>query len=246
VASDDQKMPQHDGLVASAMPEGQRSGIQFNGLQEFRDPRSLPASQAGSSARGAGNQPGSRSSIGQIAALQSKLVQASQLRPESAASLGAQANVRAGEQYLVFSLLECECALKAEHIQGVERLVDVTPVPNVVPWVRGVMNLRGSVASVVDLRAFLDMEQLPYNPRTRLLSVQYNEMVICLAVDGVSDMVPIHDTAITQISTRQTYIPQWALPYAYGSALLNKRVIVLLDAARLLFSDKMQHYSVEL
>jgi purine-binding chemotaxis protein CheW len=172
-------------------------------------------------------------------------VQASQLRPESGA-LGAQANVRAGEQYLVFSLLESECALKAEHIQGVERLVDVTPVPNVVPWVRGVMNLRGSVASVVDLRAFLDMEQLPYNPRTRLLSVQYNEMVICLVVDGVSDMVPIHDTAITQISTRQTYIPQWALPYAYGSALLDKRVIVLLDAARLLFSDKMQHYSVEL
>jgi purine-binding chemotaxis protein CheW len=108
------------------------------------------------------------------------------------------------------------------------------------------MNLRGSVASVVDLREFLDMEQLPYNPRTRLLSVQYNEMVICLAVDGVSDMVPIHDTAITQISTRQTYIPRWALPYAYGSALLDKRVIVLLDAARLLFSDKMQHYSVEL
>jgi purine-binding chemotaxis protein CheW len=59
-------------------------------------------------------------------------------------------------------------------------------------------------------------------------------------------MVPIYDTAITQISTRQTYIPQWALPYAYGSALLDKRVIVLLDAARLLFSDKMQHYSVEL
>ena len=245
MASDDQKMPQHDALVEQAMPEGQRSGIQSRGLQEFRDPRSLAASQAGSSAWGAGNQSGSRSSIGQIAALQAQLAQASQLRPESVA-LGAQANVRASEQYLVFSLLECECALKAEHIQGVERLVDVTPVPNVVPWVRGVMNLRGSVASVVDLRAFLDMEQLPYNPRTRLLSVQYNEMVICLAVDGVSDMVPIHDTAITQISTRQTYIPRWALPYAYGSALLDKRVIVLLDAARLLFSDKMQHYSVEL
>jgi purine-binding chemotaxis protein CheW len=172
-------------------------------------------------------------------------MQASQLRPDSLAS-GAQANVRAGQQYLVFSLLECECAFKAQHIQGVERLVDVTPVPNVVSWVKGVINLRGSVASVVDLRAFLDMEELPYNPRTRLLSVQYDEMVICLAVDGVSEMVPIPETAITQVSTRQTYIPQWALPYTYGSAVLDKRVIVLLDAARLLFSEKMQHYSVEL
>jgi len=149
-----------------------------------------------------------------------------------------------GEQYLVFSLLDRECALKAECIQGVERLGDVTPVPNVASWVRGVINLRGSIASVVDLRAFLGMEQLPYNPRTRLLSVQYNEIVICLAVDGVSEMMPIPDSTITAVSIRQGLFPQWALPYASGCALLERRLIVLLDAARLLFSDKMQRYSV--
>jgi len=60
-----------------------------------------------------------------------------------------------GEQYLVFSLLECELALKAEHIDGVERLAAVTPVPNVASWISGAINLRGSIASVVDLRAFL-------------------------------------------------------------------------------------------
>src|SRR3989440_7841503 len=164
--------------------------------------------------------------IRQISALQSRLAQASQLRPGDVA-LGAQPNTDAGEQYLVFSLLECECALKAEHVQGVERLVDVTPVPNVASWVRGVINLRGSIASVVDLRAFLDMEQLSYNLRTRLLSVHYNEMVICLIVDGVSDMVPIADTAIMSANVRQTPIPQWAIPYAVGSALLATRAIVL-------------------
>ena len=105
------------------------------------------------------------------------------------------------------------------------------------------INLRGSIASVVDLRSFLDMEQLPYNPRTRLLSVQYNEMVICLVVDGVSEMVPIPPTAITNINARQTTtIPHWAIPYAAGVALLDTRVIVLVDAARLLFSDRMQRY----
>ena len=139
-------------------------------------------------------------------------------------------------------MLDREFALKAEHIQGVERLVDVTSVPNVAPWLRGVINLRGSIASVVDLRSFLDMEQLPYNPRTRLLSVQFNEMVICLVVDGVSEMIPIPPTAITDISVRHAAIPQWAIPYAFGVALIDRRVIVLIDAARLLFSDKMQRY----
>ena len=167
--------------------------------------------------------------------------------PRNVISPGELPNVQAesvvvGQQYLVFSLLECELALKAEHIDGVERLADVTPVPNVASWISGVINLRGSIASVVDLRAFLGMERLPFNPRTRLLSVKNNEMVICLVVDSVSEMIPIPPSAING-NVRQASIPQWLASYASGSALVGNRYIVLLDAARLLFSDKMQHYS---
>jgi purine-binding chemotaxis protein CheW len=167
--------------------------------------------------------------------------------PGNVISPGELPNVQAeavivGEQYLVFSLLDCEIAIKAEHIDGVERLADVTPVPNVAPWISGVINLRGSIASVVDLRAFLGMERLPFNPRTRLLSVRTNEMVICLVVDSVSEMIPISSAAING-NVRQANIPQWLASYASGSALVGTRYIILLDAARLLFSDKMQHYS---
>ncbi|WP_376797076.1 chemotaxis protein CheW [Thermogemmatispora sp.] len=168
-------------------------------------------------------------------------LQPEQLRANAATAPGVPTEVP-GEQYLAFTLLDLEFAFKAEYIQSVERLLDVTPVPNVAPWVRGVINLRGSIASVVDLRTFLDREPLPYNPRTRLLSVQYNEMVICLVVDSVSEMLPIPDNVIASVSTRQTNIPLWVAPYAAGTAVLGKRVIVLLDAARLLFSEKMQHY----
>lgn len=177
-------------------------------------------------------------------------MQAAQLRSEGTISALASADEQVRQdQYLVFSLLEQEFALIAEHIQSVERLADVTPVPNVASWVSGVINLRGSIASVVDLRAFLDRERLPYNPRTRLLSVRYNDMVICLVVDSVSDMIQIPERAITPaavgvpvVGTRKGPIPLWAAPYASGSVLLGKRAIVLLDAARLLFSDKMQRY----
>ena len=151
-----------------------------------------------------------------------------------------------GEQYLIFSLVEREFALKAKHIQGVERLTDITPVPNVASWVNGVINLRGSIASVVDLRAFLEIEKLPYNSFTRLLSVQYNDMVICLIVDSVSEMLPIPETAITNVSARQATIPPWATPYVSGYAALGKRVVMLLDVAHLLFADKMQRYAAEL
>jgi purine-binding chemotaxis protein CheW len=158
-----------------------------------------------------------------------------------AANPGSAEPVVAGEQYLVFSLLDQEFALPAAYVQGVERLADVTPVPHVASWVTGVINLRGSICSVVDLRAFLDLEKLPFNPRTRLLSAKYNEMLVCLVVDSVSEMVPIAPRAV---DTTARSIPQWVASYASGVAAVGKRQVILLDAARLLFADKMHHYSV--
>ena len=147
-----------------------------------------------------------------------------------------------GEQYLVFALHDQEFAVKAELIQGVERPMYITPVPNVVSWVRGVINLRGSIASVVDLRAFLELEEVASSSRTRVLSLQMNEMVICLIVDSVSEMLPIPQASIVSDSVHASPIPQWIAAYATSYAVFGDRVVVLLDVAHLLFSDKMQHY----
>ncbi|GCE11859.1 chemotaxis protein CheW [Tengunoibacter tsumagoiensis] len=175
-----------------------------------------------------------------MAAMQMQLMQG-QFRTEGTADVPP---ALAGEQYLVFSLADRDLAVKAELVQGVERLTECTLVPNVAPWVKGVINLRGSIVSVVDLRQFLDLESLPTTPRTRLLSLQYNELVICLVVDGVSEMLPIPATAITQDNARQAAIPSWALPYMTGSCTLANRMLVILDVARLLFSEKMQNYAL--
>jgi purine-binding chemotaxis protein CheW len=175
-------------------------------------------------------------------ALQMQLMQAQgQLRKDGVPA--AQLPTVAGEQYLVFSLADYELAVKAELVQGVERLGEITSVPNVVSWVRGVINLRGSIVSVVDLRMFLGLEGVSYTPRARLLSLQYKEMVICLIVDGVSEMLPIPASVIINGNMRQA-IPMWASSYASGSALLANRLMVILDVPRLLFSEKMHQYAL--
>ncbi len=176
-----------------------------------------------------------------MAALQMQLMRG-QFRADSPSG-GEQSLPIAGVQYLVFSLADHEFAVKAELVQGVERLGEITPIPNVAPWVRGVVNLRGSIVSVIDMRMFLNLELQPFTPRTRLLSLQSNEMVICLVVDGVSEMLPIPTSTIIHSNMRQTAIPPWATSYATGSALVANRVMVILDVARLLFSEKMQNYA---
>jgi purine-binding chemotaxis protein CheW len=174
-----------------------------------------------------------------MAALQIQLAQG-QLRLNGS-SVGSVSRV--GEQRLIFSLAGRELAVKAELVQGVERLSDITPIPNVVPWVKGVINLRGSIASVVDFRMFLDLEQVPQGSRTRLLSLQYNEMIIYFVVDGVSEMLPIPANAIIGSNSRRADIPLWANLYTSGAALFANRAVILLDVPRLLFSEKMQRYT---
>jgi len=68
-------------------------------------------------------------------------------------------------------------------------------------------------------------------------------MLICLVVDGVSEMLPIPASVIINGNVRQA-IPPWAIPYASGTALLANRLMVILDVPRLLFSEKMHHYAL--
>ena len=147
-----------------------------------------------------------------------------------------------GEQCLIFWLQDREFAIRAGSVQSVERLTPITPVPNSISWIKGVMNLRGSIVSVVDLREFLHLEPAKLTTRTRLLALQQHEMVISFIVDAVQEMLAISPESIVSGKAGQAAVPQWMLPYASGSIFLQERTIVLLDAERLLFSDKIQRF----
>jgi purine-binding chemotaxis protein CheW len=178
------------------------------------------------------------------ALLHMQLAQQAKQFSRAEAAVPEASTVTAGEQYLTFSLYDYTFGVKADTVQGVERLANLTPVPNVASWVKGVMNLRGSIISVVDLRSFLGLESVPHDVRTRLLSLQCNEMVITFIVDGISEMLAIPPEAMGNMQQRQASIPTWIAPYAAGIALLEGRAIVLLNVLKLLFSEKMHRYAV--
>jgi purine-binding chemotaxis protein CheW len=146
-----------------------------------------------------------------------------------------------GEQYLMFLLAGYECAVKAEYIQAVERLPDVTPLPHVAPWITGVMSLRGQIISVVDLRSFLGLERQLATPRTRLLAGTVEELIIGLVVDGVSEMRGIVPPMIQPLEAVRA-LPAWTAPYASGVAVYGNQSVILLELDRLLVSEKMHQY----
>jgi purine-binding chemotaxis protein CheW len=146
-----------------------------------------------------------------------------------------------GEQHLIFSLDDFEFGFKAEYVQAVERLPDVTPVPNVAYWIDGVIHLRGQIVSVVDLRSFLGLARQAPSARTRLIAGRVNDLVIGLVVDGVSEMRGILPNMV-QLQQITRALPGWAAPYVSGIASIGPRSVMLLDMERLLLSEKMHRY----
>ncbi|HKT40577.1 MAG TPA: chemotaxis protein CheW [Ktedonobacterales bacterium] len=144
-------------------------------------------------------------------------------------------------QLILFLLGNVECALPADAVQGIERISEITPVPNTAPWVLGVVQVWGSIVSVVDLRAFFGLTPEPLSTRNRLLVLTLKDMTIGFLVDFVTEMRPTGDT----VAMDDPNTPQWLQPYAEGSFALDDRTIALLDPERLLYSEAIHRYHFE-
>jgi purine-binding chemotaxis protein CheW len=139
----------------------------------------------------------------------------------------------------VFAVADTECCVPAASVQTVERLGDVTPVPNTVAWVRGVVQIRGSIVSVIDLPAFLGLPPSPQTSRTRLLVISYKGMTVGCIVDAVLEM-RADSAGMRQASDAQA--PAWLAPYVAKVFDLDQRRIAVLDVPGLLLADKMHQY----
>ncbi len=102
----------------------------------------------------------------------------------------------ASSQFLTFLLDEQEYGLELFKIQEIRGYAPVTPIPNVPPHVRGVMNLRGTVLPVVDLRMKFHLPPIEYNKFTVIVIAMVGEKMVGLLVDAVSDVLQVSQDAI--------------------------------------------------
>jgi purine-binding chemotaxis protein CheW len=97
-------------------------------------------------------------------------------------------------QLTTFWLGELLLGIDIRCIREINRVVAITPVPDAPPQIMGVVNLRGEVVTVVDLRTVLELPPLEITPRTRLMIVQSDDEAIGLLVDRVADVATVQSS----------------------------------------------------
>jgi len=120
-------------------------------------------------------------------------------------------------------------------------MMAVTSVPRTPDFVKGVINLRGKVIPVIDLRLKFGMEAIPYSDRTCIIVVEIDSesgtMLIGIVVDAVSEVLNIKED---EIENSPSFGTRLDTDYILGMAKMEGKVKILLDIDRVLNVEEIQ------
>jgi purine-binding chemotaxis protein CheW len=147
-------------------------------------------------------------------------------------------------QYLTFILAGEEYGVDILRVQEIKGWDNATKIPNAPVYIKGVMNLRGAIVPIIDLRERFQLESLEYNKMTVVIVLKVisdnKERIIGIVVDAVSD---VYDIAGDQIRPAPDFGDVISVEFLRGIATVNNRLVILLDIDYLLDANEMQFVS---
>jgi purine-binding chemotaxis protein CheW len=139
-------------------------------------------------------------------------------------------------QLVTFRIGNEEFGIDIQKVQEINRMIETTKIPNTPAHVEGVVNLRGKIIPIIDLRAKLGFEGAERDKATRIMVVEIEGNVLGFIVDSVSEVLRIHNATIEPTpsitgTTDTTYIQ--------GVINLSDRLLILLNL-NTLFADDLK------
>ena len=139
------------------------------------------------------------------------------------------------QQLVSFRIGTEEYGVSIMKVQEIIRMQEITKVPQMPVFIEGIINLRGNVIPIVDLRKRFNLPSVERTGETRIVVVSVRERVMGIVVDGVSEVLRLSDE---QIEPPPPAVSNIGREYIKGVGKLEKRLLILLDIDRILTSDE--------
>ncbi len=134
-------------------------------------------------------------------------------------------------QLVTFTLSNEDYAVDILKVQEINRMKEITRVPNSPDYVEGVINLRGKVMPVVSLRKKFGLEERENDTQSRIMIMDIQGLTMGLIVDGVSEVLRVPSSIVEPAPPMTSSI---STEFIKGIAKLEDRLIILLDMDRLI------------
>jgi len=146
-----------------------------------------------------------------------------------------------GVQYLSFTLDNEEYGVDILRVQEIRSWESVSRIPNVPHYEKGVVNLRGSIVPIIDLREKLGIKFTEYTPLTVVVVLQTNDnnktRTMGVVVDSVSDVIILDKT---KIQDAPDFGAKLSNEFINGLVSVNERMVILLDVDKLLKLEELE------
>lgn len=139
-------------------------------------------------------------------------------------------------QLVSFKIGSEEFGVDILKVQEINRMVEITKVPQAPHYVEGVINLRGKVIPIVDLRKRFNLELKEYDKNTRIVVVDIGGNIMGLVVDSVSEVLRLPSSTIEPAPEIVTGINS---EYIKGVAKLEDRLLIFLDLSKVIDMNEM-------
>jgi purine-binding chemotaxis protein CheW len=136
-----------------------------------------------------------------------------------------------GRQYLTFRLGEEDYAVEIDKVQEIKGYSGITPIPNLPAHVGGVMNLRGAMVPVMNLRTRLGMPETACTAFTVVVVVSFGQRTMGLVVDSVSEVLSV---PTTDLQAPPDFGAEVDAGFIRGMTKVGDKLVVVLDLERLL------------
>lgn len=140
-----------------------------------------------------------------------------------------------GQEYVTFTLNDEMYAFDALRVQEIIELTTVTKVPHLPGYLKGVINLRGTIIPVVDLKQKFGMASGEYKKHTCIIVTEFSQGVMGLIVDTVSDILNIQSQSISNTPDFGTSINT---EFIAGMSKCGDALLLLLDVDRVLTEEE--------
>ncbi len=140
------------------------------------------------------------------------------------------------QEFLTFSLGDENYAIDILTVKEIRGYESVTKIANAPPFIKGVINLRGDIVPIVDLRIKFNVGQVTYDEFTIVIVLHIHNRIVGIVVDGVSDVVSLNKE---QLRPPPDFGVAFNSRYLLGLATVNEQMIILVDINELISSEEL-------
>lgn len=138
------------------------------------------------------------------------------------------------QQYVIFKLEDESYGVPIKYVKTIEKVSEMTRVPNSDDFLEGVINLRGEVVPIINMRTRFHLEEKEHDDATRIIILEMEDFIVGIIVDSSYEVIDIENDQIDNAISMDTNLHE---EHITGIGKVGERMVIIVDIIKVLYGE---------